>query len=90
MKSPIIKRSVLVDGHRTSVTLEDPFWNSLKDIASSQGLTLSETMGAINSGRERGSLSSAIRLFVLEHYVNRNRRGHGHEHPSPETMKRSA
>jgi predicted DNA-binding ribbon-helix-helix protein len=68
MKSLVVKRSVVVDGHKTSVSLEQAFWNGLKEIASSRKVTLSELVGSIDSGREQGNLSSAIRLFVLDHY----------------------
>ncbi len=68
MKSPVIKRSIVVAGHKTSVSLEDAFWRRLKEIASSRAQTLSELVGAIDSGRAQGNLSSAIRLFVLDHY----------------------
>jgi predicted DNA-binding ribbon-helix-helix protein len=65
MKSAILKRSIFLDGHKTSVSLEDAFWSDLKDIASSQGVTLSELVGAIDATRQQNNLSSAIRLFVL-------------------------
>jgi len=68
MKSLVIKRSVVVAGHKTSVSLEDAFWKGLKEIASERDLTLSELIGAIDSEREYGNLSSALRLFVLSFY----------------------
>jgi predicted DNA-binding ribbon-helix-helix protein len=68
MKSLVIKRSVVVAGHKTSVSLEDAFWKRLKEIAHARDLTLSELVGAIDSEREYGNLSSALRLFVLEFY----------------------
>jgi predicted DNA-binding ribbon-helix-helix protein len=68
MKSLVIKRSIVVDGHKTSVSLEQAFWNGLKEIASNRKVTLSELVGSIDSGRDQGNLSSAIRLFVLDHY----------------------
>ena len=67
MKSVIVKRSVLIDGHRTSVSLEEPFWTDLKKIAHVQQITLSGLVAEIDSRREQGNLSSAIRLFVLRH-----------------------
>jgi predicted DNA-binding ribbon-helix-helix protein len=66
MKSSIVKRSVVIDGHKTSVTLEDPFWRGLKEIAHDQGTTMSKMVAEIDKTRERGNLSSAIRLFVLD------------------------
>jgi predicted DNA-binding ribbon-helix-helix protein len=65
MKSPVIKRSVVIDGHKTSVSLEDPFWNDLKEIAYVQRMTLSEAVAEIDKARQHSNLSSAIRLFVL-------------------------
>src|SRR5262245_22482392 len=75
MKSPVIKRSIVVAGHKTSVSLEDAFWKGLKDIAGSREMTLSEMVAAIDTERQHGNLSSAIRLFVLDHY----RSGQGEE-----------
>lgn len=68
MKSPVIKRSIVVAGHKTSVSLEDAFWSGLKEIAAGRGMTLSEMVASIDTGRQHGNLSSAIRLFVLDHY----------------------
>ena len=70
MKSVIVKRSVLIDGHKTSVSLEEPFWTDLKKIAHVQQITLSGLVAEIDSRREQGNLSSAIRLFVLRHVRN--------------------
>jgi predicted DNA-binding ribbon-helix-helix protein len=71
MKSPVIKRSIVIAGHKTSVSLEDAFWRGLKEIALSRGVTLSDLVAAIDSERQLGNLSSAIRLFVLDHYKAR-------------------
>ena len=68
MKSPIVKRSIVIAGHKTSVSLEDAFWKGLKEIAAARNLTLSEIVAAIDSARAQGNLSSALRLFVLDHY----------------------
>jgi predicted DNA-binding ribbon-helix-helix protein len=68
MKSVVIKRSVVVSGHKTSISLEDPFWKSLKEIAGSRHMTLSALLSAIDSDRHEGNLSSAIRLYVLRFY----------------------
>jgi predicted DNA-binding ribbon-helix-helix protein len=68
MKSIVVKRSIVVGGHKTSVSLEQAFWNGLKEIASNRKVTLSELVESIDSGRDQGNLSSAIRLFVLGHY----------------------
>jgi len=68
MKSPVVKRSIVIAGHKTSVSLEDAFWDSLKEIAGERSLTLSDLVKLIDTDRQLGNLSSAIRLFVLEHY----------------------
>ena len=71
MKSLVTKRSIAIQGHKTSVSLEEAFWNGLKEIASERDLTLSEMVTTIDSGRVEANLSSAIRLFVLDHYRTR-------------------
>jgi predicted DNA-binding ribbon-helix-helix protein len=71
MKSPVVKRSIVIAGHKTSVSLEDAFWTSLKDIASERHSTLSDLVASIDTSRHSGNLSSAIRLFVLDYYRNR-------------------
>jgi predicted DNA-binding ribbon-helix-helix protein len=68
MKSAVLKRSVVISGHKTSVSLEEPFWREVKDIARGRDMTMSELISAIAAERQRGNLSSAIRLFVLEFY----------------------
>ena len=68
MKSSVVKRSVVVGGHKTSVSLEDAFWRGLKEIAASRRVPLQDLVARIDTGREHGNLSSAIRLFVLNHY----------------------
>jgi predicted DNA-binding ribbon-helix-helix protein len=68
MKSLVIKRSVVIAGHKTSVSLEDAFWKALKDIAHERDMTSSDLVAAIDSERQQGNLSSAIRLFVLDYY----------------------
>jgi predicted DNA-binding ribbon-helix-helix protein len=66
MKSPVIKRTVYIDGRKTSVCLEDAFWSTLKEIAQAQGVTVSQTVTEIDKSRQGANLSSAIRLFVLD------------------------
>ena len=68
MKSSVVKRSIVIKGHKTSVSLEDEFWKCLKQIAAARDLTLSEVVALVDSDRQSGNLSSAVRLFVLEHY----------------------
>ena len=71
MKSPVVKRSIVLAGHKTSVSLEDAFWEGLKNIATSHRITLCNLIGSIDTHREQGNLSSALRLFVLGHYQKR-------------------
>jgi predicted DNA-binding ribbon-helix-helix protein len=68
MKSPVVKRSIVIAGHKTSVSLEDAFWKGLKEIAGGREMTLSDLVAAIDTDRRHGNLSSAIRLFVLDHF----------------------
>lgn len=74
MKSSIVKHSIVIDGHKTSVSLEDPFWNELKGIANAQGVKLSELIANIDRTRTQSNLSSAIRQFVLEYFQNEKNR----------------
>jgi predicted DNA-binding ribbon-helix-helix protein len=67
MKSRIIKRSVIVSGHKTSISLEEDFWSGLKEIAQANGASVAQTVTEIDTTRQHGNLSSAIRLFVLGH-----------------------
>jgi predicted DNA-binding ribbon-helix-helix protein len=60
------KRSVTIDGHRTSVSLEDAFWAELSAIAEQRGLSLNALVAEIGHGHSPGNLSSALRLFVLD------------------------
>jgi len=69
MTARIVKRSIVIDGHKTSVSIEDPFWKALKGIASHRDVTLAALVAAIDRERDGGNLSSAIRLFVLDYYV---------------------
>ena len=66
MKPIVAKRSIVIAGHKTSVSLEDAFWRGLKELAFVQDMTLSSLVAKIDTGRKAGNLSSAIRLFVLE------------------------
>jgi len=66
MKSAVIKRSIVVSGHKTSVSLEDAFWEGLREIAREQNLTVSALVGEIDRTRQQSNMSSAIRVFVFE------------------------
>ena len=79
-KSRVIKRSLVVGGHKTSVSLEDVFWNELRAIAHNRGLHLSQLVGSIDAERQYCNLSSAIRLFVFEHSRNHPHDGHHQTH----------
>jgi predicted DNA-binding ribbon-helix-helix protein len=72
MKSPVIKRSIVIAGHKTSVSIEDAFWTALKEIAQTRWQSVAELIGAIDGARQTGNragnLSSAIRVFVLDYY----------------------
>ncbi len=59
------KRSIKIEGHPTSITLEEPFWLALKDIADSKGKTLGALVSEIDKSRT-GNLSSALRVYILE------------------------
>ena len=85
MKSPVVKRSIVIAGHKTSVSLEDAFWRGLKEIAVGRRATLSDLVGAIDTERQHGNLSSAIRLFVLDHYQVRTN-GQGNSGPPSRNM----
>ena len=67
-RSPVVKRSIVVADHKTSVSLEDEFWKGLKEIAALRLTNLSGLVSKIDSQREHGNLSSAIRIFVLNFY----------------------
>ena len=66
--SPILKRTITIDDHNTSVTLEDAFWGALREIAVHQNMRISELVSRIDKERKHANLSSAIRLYVLDHY----------------------
>ena len=68
MKSAIIKRSVVLDGHKTSVSLENEFWEGLREIAGRQKANLSSLVRQIDRNRSNGNLSSAIRVFVFNQF----------------------
>ena len=73
VKSSVLKRSIVVAGHKTSVSLEDAFWKSLKEIAGQRDMTLADLVASIDADRNHSNLSSAIRLFILGVYRDRPR-----------------
>ena len=62
------KRSISIAGHRTSISLEEPFWEALRSVAEEKGLSVPALVADIDSGREGTSLSSTIRVYLLRHY----------------------
>ena len=63
-----VKRSVIIAGQRKNISLEEAIWQSLKEIADYQDTTLPTLVATIDSERNQGKLSSAIRVFVLNFY----------------------
>jgi len=68
MKSLVTKRSINVARRKTSVSVEDAFWDSLREIAKERGESLSQLVDSINADRKFSNLSSAIRVFVIGYY----------------------
>jgi predicted DNA-binding ribbon-helix-helix protein len=62
------KRSINIDGHPTSVSLEDAFWKALNEIAASRNVRVSDLVATINKNRQHANLTSVLRLFILDHY----------------------
>lgn len=73
MKSAIVKRSIILSGHKTSISLEDAFWDGLKDIADARKVSVASLVHDIDASRGENNLSSAVRQFVLGRYVEVNR-----------------
>jgi predicted DNA-binding ribbon-helix-helix protein len=71
VKSSVVKRSIIIAAQKTSVSLEDAFWEGLKDIAKAQRRTMTDLVTSVDTQREQDNLSSALRLFVLAHYQKR-------------------
>ena len=82
MKSSVVKRSIVLAGNKTSVSLEEAFWRALKEIACGRQITVSNLVSEIDSERQQSNLSSAIRLFVLDFHRGQlaDRKGHGGTH----------
>ena len=68
MKSTIVKHSIVIDGHKTSISLEDAFWDSLREIAHQRNESINQLVARIDQERKFANLSSVLRLFVLEYY----------------------
>jgi predicted DNA-binding ribbon-helix-helix protein len=67
-RGSVIKRSIVRGGHKSSVSLEHQFWDALREIAGGKNMTVSDMVATFDHGRNRDNLSSAIRVFVLDHY----------------------
>jgi predicted DNA-binding ribbon-helix-helix protein len=68
LPSLVIRRTVKISGSSTSVTIEDPFWGALKEIAAARNVGVYEMISTIDRDRQHGNLSSTLRLFVLDYY----------------------
>ena len=68
MDTRVRKRSVVIGGHKTSVSLEEAFWSAIREITIERGMSMSAMIEQIDSAKQQSNLSSAIRLFVLEYY----------------------
>ncbi len=66
LSAPVRKRSIMIAGHATSITIEDPFWDALKTLSIQRGLSLPKLIEDIDE-RRGTNLSSALRLYVLHH-----------------------
>jgi len=62
----VVKRSIVIAGHRTSVSMEEAFWAALKRIAASDGISLAALVAQVDAARGEANLSSALRVFALE------------------------
>src|SRR5262245_4584092 len=89
MKSLLVRRSIILASHRTSICLEDAFWSALKEIAIARGTTLSDLVSSIDAEREHNNLSSAVRLYVLGFYRSRLNKVGGEVSPVPVRRSRN-
>jgi predicted DNA-binding ribbon-helix-helix protein len=76
MPSSVIKHSIVIAGHKTSVSLEVCFWNGLKEIARHRDLSLSNLVSTVETERDNANLSSALRVFVFQHFCEGQAKGH--------------
>lgn len=67
------KRSLTLNGHRTSISLEDAFWEALRDIAVDETKSISELVELVDTARGEAGLSSAIRIFILDYFRARTK-----------------
>jgi predicted DNA-binding ribbon-helix-helix protein len=71
----MVKRSVVIGGHKTSVSLEQPFWDVVREIAAAEAITVSAVLRRVDAARAQANLSSAVRVYVLEQVRARATRG---------------
>lgn len=67
-----VKRSFTIAGHRTSISLETEFWEALKAAAAAERMPVAKLIARIDAERGTGGLSSAVRIWVLQHYRGSN------------------
>jgi predicted DNA-binding ribbon-helix-helix protein len=85
MQTAVIKRSIVLDGHKTSVSLENEFWHGLREIAGRENTALSTLVGKIDHERNSCNLSSAIRVYVYNYFrAQFDQLGKGQGHLSPD------
>lgn len=89
MNSPIIKRSIILHAHKTSVSLEQPFWLELKSIAAERKIPLHRLIAEVDKNRQHGNLSSALRLFVLARYRSEAVEARAQHHGSNEPLRKA-
>ena len=70
-----VKRSFTINGHRTSISLEKPFWEALRAIAAAEGVAVARLVARIDGERGKGGLSSAVRVWILHYYREKAQRG---------------
>lgn len=68
----VVKHSIVIAGHRTSISLEDAFWRALKEVAGQEGVSLAALVAQVDATRGEANLSSALRVFALERVMTRN------------------
>jgi predicted DNA-binding ribbon-helix-helix protein len=84
----VIKRSVIRNGHKSSISLEDQFWDALREIAERKDIAISTLVAAIDHNRTTSNLSSAIRVYVLAHFRYRDNsgdQGRSNREPTPDS-----
>ncbi|HWB46029.1 MAG TPA: ribbon-helix-helix domain-containing protein [Hyphomicrobiaceae bacterium] len=72
-----VKRSFTIGGHRTSISLERPFWDALRAVAAEEGVSIASLVATIDAGRNAAGLSSAVRVWLLARYRNAESAGKG-------------